>query len=162
MVVKSSDLFAFCFFGVFSSPRPEVQGSIFFSSVRPLGDEKTPKNPNAKQIRTLNDRLPLQNRSYRAQTPPKHVSDDPQHFIFRSQNICFSDLFRVFFAVALFFLLCFILFVGSVDFWTSQPYSPRKTTSYRPTISPVPPNKWLANKGVWHTCRYVDETLCTR
>ena len=65
----------------------EISGSLRspgcenFSTVRPLADEQIIKK------RTLNDRLPLKNRPYKAQTLPKHVADDPQHLIFRSQNL---------------------------------------------------------------------------
>ena len=43
---------------------------------------------------TLNGRLPLKHSSDRPQTLPKRVSDDPQHFIFRRQNIFFVTFFR--------------------------------------------------------------------
>ena len=46
--------------------------------------------------KTSNDRPPLENRSDRRQTLPKRVSDDPQHLIFRRQNIKTIRFFRKF------------------------------------------------------------------
>ena len=45
----------------------------------------------------MNDRLPPKHRPYRPQTLAKHVSDDPQHFIFRPPQFFFSG-FRSLFA----------------------------------------------------------------
>ena len=42
---------------------------------------------------TLNGRLPLKHGSDQAQTLPKRVSDDLQHFIFRRRKILFHEIF---------------------------------------------------------------------
>ena len=72
----------------------EISGLSKFQPCTTSGGRKNVPKPKRRKTKTLNDRLPLKNWSYRPQSLATHVSDYPQHLMFRRRTTFFSGFFR--------------------------------------------------------------------
>ena len=102
---KIKKLFCSMFHSFFCHPGPqhafeqnvgdiEISALSTFQPCTTSGGRKNAPKPKRRKTKTLNDRLPLQNWSYRPQSLATHVSDYPQHLMFRRRTTFFSGFFR--------------------------------------------------------------------